>query len=174
MANPEIVTGARGPRGTRPPKSAEPESVQAAGGIPENEVWYQARYARLRVQLTAPQDTKLPDGRIIVSEPTVAQFDQSMLKLNLDKEKDKKIHNLLQEHVNLNNTFWNFQDVLDQAKRDEREAAIKPLRDPDQRRLIIEALQAEGVDFEMPKAPPSSKPTKSKEGDKDEDGSDEV
>jgi hypothetical protein len=116
-------------------------------------VWYQARYTQYRKQLTAPKDVHLPDGRVKTDAPIVAQFKDAMLRLKLSKEKDRRIHELLQEDDNLGVMFWNFQDVIDRGKRQERERAISVLQDPEQKRLIVEALRAEGQDFALPAVP---------------------
>lgn len=160
VKNPEIVAGARGPRSTRTPKES---ADQVQGQVPEGQVWYQSKYARYRIQLTAPKDVHLPDGRVKTDAPIVAQFEGAMLKLNLKKEKDRNANELLQEHENLGTMFWNFQDVLDKKRADERERAITVLQDPEQKRLIVEALRAEGVDFALPA--PNAKSQKPKAGE---------
>jgi hypothetical protein len=162
MGNPETITGARGPAEERSSLVQQKLAERRTGAveIPENEVWYQARFTRYRVQLTAPQDNRLPDGRILRTNPLVAQFDNAMLRLKKDKEKDAKKIELLEEHPSLGRDFWHFADVLEQQKTQEREQAVDVLADPDQRKLIIEALKAEGGDFELPKS--SSRKAKGK------------
>lgn len=166
MANrsPSVVTGARGPRDTRPPKAVS-DPARGAAGIPEGEVWYQGRYSRLRIQLTAPQDEHLPDGRVRTHRPIVAQFEQSFLKLKLSKERHKRTHELLQEHEKFGQLFWDFQDALEQKAEQEREQATAVLRDPAQKAIILKALQAEGIDFDLPKAGGTGRKAKSKSED---------
>jgi hypothetical protein len=154
LKQPEVVTGARGPRDETKVITVDPSNVsdraQVAGAIPEGEVWFQAQYSRLRVQLTAPQDEKLPDGRVRREAPIVAQFNNAMLRLKKSKPKEARIIELLDEHESKGRLFWNFQDVVDRQEKAEREKAIAVLANPKQRALIVEALKAEGADFSLP------------------------
>ena len=165
LREPEVIAGARGPREERKTLGDAHTAKRGTGvaTIPDGEVWYQARHSRLRVQLTSPPDVILPDGRVKRELPIVAQFDQSFLKLNpVKKEKDRKIAALLAEHPSLGTGFWNFQDVLDTQQKQDRDRTLTVLQDPDQRKLIIEALKADGVDIELP-APRTR--SKSKDGE---------
>lgn len=164
---PEMITGARGPRDQRTAQAEAQVAERRPGAlvIPDNEVWFQAKYRRYRVQLTAPQDERLPDGRIRRGAPIVAQFDDYFLRLKLDKKKDEEKLNYLLEHDSLGTDFWNFQTILDAQKESARTQAVSTLADPEQRKLIIAALQAEGVEFELPNQTKSRKAGKKGEAE---------
>lgn len=159
---PEVVTGARGPYDVRKAQAAAARASEPTQGprIPEDEVWFQGSYARLRIQLTAPIPDRLPDGRVVRLPALVGQFEGAMLRLKKSKEEDAKKIELLRAHPQYGTLFWDFQDVLDQQDEDARTQVTTTLRtqlaDPKQRKLILDALSAEGVDFVLPDAPASA------------------
>lgn len=166
---PEVITGARGPRDEREAIVAAAQAKRIPGPveIPANEVWFQAKYTRYRVQLTAPADQRLPDGRVLRENPVVAQFEGTMLKLKKDNKKDAKKIELLMAHPRFGTDFVDFSTVLANAKTAERDRATAVLQDPEQRRLIVEALKAEGVDFDLPTPPKSRGQSKKAEAEAD-------
>jgi hypothetical protein len=153
LNNPDVIAGARGPRDERDAivKARNAERPAGPVEIPDGEVWYQSRYSRYRIQLTSPEIQRLPDGRIMGDRPIVAQFVDGFLRLKPEKNKlDKKTVELLTDHPQLGNLFWNYEDTLRRVKQAQVEQATSVLRDPEKRKLIVAALQAEGVQFDLP------------------------
>jgi hypothetical protein len=152
LTNPEVIAGARGPREERDAlaRSQAAERTQVRTAIPEGEVWYQGLYSKLRIQLTAPIADRLPDGRVRQDKALVAQFDNYFLRLKLSHKKDKALYDLLEEHPSKDKLFWNFSKVIEKRDQDARDKAVAVLQDPGQRELILQALKAEGVDFQLP------------------------
>lgn len=148
---PEVLTGARGTADERAAIAAEKAAKRSPGvvEVPENEIWFQGKYTKLRVQLTAPEDVRLPDGRVKRGKPLVAQFDGGFLRIKKNKKNEELIQ-LLSEHESYGINFWNFQDVVEKQRKAETDKVVQILQDPKQRELILASLKAEGVDFVLP------------------------
>ncbi len=144
---PTVIEGARGPREARPADTRRTAGLQA---VPDDKIVFQSKYGNYRLQLTNPQDIILPDGRKIPGRPLKAQFVDGMLKL--DREKDEEIIKLVSGHPDQGVDFWDYQTVLDGVVERRREQAVEILRDPSDRKAIIEALRADGMldEFEIP------------------------
>jgi hypothetical protein len=173
LKEPEVLTGARGGPEERKQLGAAQAAKRGTGPdeIPANEVWFQARFTRYRVQLTAPQDQKLPDGRVLRENPIVGQFDKAMLRLRKDIKKDAKAIELLRKHRSYGRDFWDFADVLEQMRQKEVDDAVSVLKDPSKKALILAQLKAEGVDFVLPEKQ-ASKSGRSKKGEAEATSSD--
>lgn len=160
---PEVLTGARGPRDERLAleQAAIAKRLPGLPSIPEGQVWFKSKYYRLRVQLTAPEDVRLPDGRLKRGVGLVVQFNEGFAKLN--EKKDAERIQLLRERENFGIDFWDFQTEIDAMVKEQQENAVTVLRDPRSREAIVKQLIAEGVDFALP--------TRSKKQSKSEDDS---
>lgn len=151
LGNPEVLTGARGPQDEviEKPK-ARPGRYQQ---IPEGKVIFQAIAGRYRLQLTAPEDLRLTDGRIQRGErPLVAQFAEYMLVC--DEKKDAKMIELIRAHPDFGREFWDLKDKLVLAKEKQTKSAVDFVlgADEDQKAAILEALlQGKSADFDLPK-----------------------
>ena len=143
---PEIVEGYRGPRGEHRPK-AERDTGKV---IPTGMRLFQFRASRYRLQLTAPTDDRLPDGRIKKADKALVVVADEFFKL-LDSEKDKAAIAMLEQHPDYGVDFWDFADTLKQKREEKEREALKVLQDPVSRAKIIEALRASGDDdFSLP------------------------
>jgi hypothetical protein len=146
-----VLEGLRGPRDERNAKA----SPRAAGRdqIPQGKRVYQSLAAKYRLQLTSEDDVILPNGRKVAGRPMTAVFEDQFLVL--DTSRDKKMIDLLDtsdyNRQNGGDQFWDFQIILDGIVEARRKQAIEILSNPDDRTAIIEALRAEGVDFDLPK-----------------------
>lgn len=160
VRTPQTLEGLRGPRDERTAKA----TPQAAGRdqIPQGKRVYQSLAAKYRLQLTTEEDVKLPNGRVVAGKPKTAQFDDQFLVL--DTKKDAAMVELLDSSdynkANGGSDFWDFQIVLDGIVEARRNQAISILSNPEDRAAIIEALKAEGIDFELPKSKAAEAPPK--------------
>lgn len=148
---PEVITGARGPREVREAQGLEAKAKRNSGlgKQPEGKIRFQSRFANLRIQLTAPPDLRDPfTGRLTPGRPKAAQFrDHSY---DVDKNDTEKI-GWLTSHPNYGQSFWLWETVMKDAKRQEVEHAKRVLEDPEQRAAVLQALRESGVkDFVLP------------------------
>lgn len=142
---PQVITGARGPR-----ELVHAKRSQGPVAIPDGKRVYQAVAARYQLQLTAPGDERLPDGRILRGKkPLKVMFSEFFV--TLDEAKDAEAILMLEEHPDFGRDFWNFQAILDSQKEARINQALEVLRDPDARQAITQALAASGDDdFKLP------------------------
>lgn len=151
---PEVLTGARGPRDQRLAQVAEQNSAKPAKfatGIPAGKVVFQAVAAKYKIQLTPATEQILPDGRKILGRATRADFSEGFLIL--DEKKDAFAISQIREHRDYGRDFWDFSEVLAAAKQAQVNAAISILADPVARKAIVEALRESGAeDFVLPSA----------------------
>lgn len=167
MRQPEIIAGARGPIDVRQSMQTAGESRRGAGlaAIPSGKVVFQSKWTKYRLQLTAPEEHKLSDGRIKRDKAIAVQFIENFAIL--DEKTDTKTIEMMREHAQFGNDFWDFSTVLEGIKVQKVKDAVATLADPAFKAAIIEALQAEGVDFELSgtkteKAGAASKPVEAK------------
>ena len=157
VKNPQVLEGVRGPREERTAKAAAP---QVAGNdlIPATKRVYQSSMLKYQLQLTSPEDERLPNGRLVKGKPLRAVFVDGFLIL--DRKKDKETIEFLDSsdynEAQGGNQFWDYQTVLDKVVEKRRSLAVETLSNPVDRAEIIAALQAEGIDFALPK-PAASK-----------------
>lgn len=148
---PEVITGARGPRDVRDAQAAEKKAKRDSGisKQPDGKIRFQARYANLRIQLTAPPDLRDPfTGRLTPGRPKAAQFKDHIFDVKADDEEQIA---WLKEHPKFGVDFWLWSDVMAEAKRRDVEDAKRILTDPDNRAAVLEALKESGVsDFNLP------------------------
>jgi hypothetical protein len=153
MRTPEVITGARAPRSDRDAEIAARRSTGANPVTPEGFITFRAIAASYRVQLTAPEDLRLGDGRILRGEkPLVAVFKNYFLHLNPEKEEDMKKIDLLMNHSHFGIDFFDFAEEQKARKKEKAKEVVEMLADPEGKAAIMEALRASGeVDFELPK-----------------------
>lgn len=149
MRQPEIIAGARGPIDVRQSMQTAAEARRGPGlaAIPSGKVVFQSKWTKYRLQLTAPEEHKTSDGRIKRDKAIVIQFNENMAIL--DEKKDARAIELALEHSQYGNDFWDFKTVLEGIKVKKVQEAVATLADPEYKAAIIEALRAEGVDFEL-------------------------
>jgi len=150
---PDVIDGARTPRAERNAEAATTKR-QAGRTIPDGKVVFQARGARYRLQLTAPDDQKLPDGRILKGKQAkVAIFDEYFL--TLDEKKDAEKIQMIRDHQDFGLDFWDFSSTLARIQERRVEEAVKTFQDadPDSKKAILAALAAStDDDFKVPGA----------------------
>ena len=157
VRNPQVIEGARGPRDQRDAQYGQVSSAPRPAGhnlIPEGKRVYQSTAAKYMLQLTAPEDLRLADGRLIRGAPPLrAIFSEYFLALDTkkDTERIKMLDESPYNRKNGGEDFWDYQSILDAAVDARRATAIQTLSNPADREAIIAALKAEGVDFELPK-----------------------
>jgi hypothetical protein len=137
---PEVITGARGPREARELQVAEKRSKRTLGlgRAPAGKVRYQAAFANLRLQITAPPDLRDPfTGRITVSRPKAAQFRDHFYDVEAT---NKEVIDILQAHPNFGKTFWLLSDVIEIAKKQQVESVKQQLQDPEFAEAVKAAL----------------------------------
>jgi hypothetical protein len=180
-AEPEVLTGPRGPASERAAQALEasqrrpgPGANFFVDGIPDGKKVYQFVAERYRLQLTAPYDEKLPDGRVKVADKAKKVTAENYL-VTLDTVVDKDIIDLIEgipepgvepfrwntpPHRSLGKDFWDFSNVVETSKRKAIDTAIdtitlntEALKDPVGRKRVIEALMATGgvEGFGLPK-----------------------
>lgn len=169
MGSPEVLTGARAPRSERMQEAERQRAERAQRGsgiadIPAGKVVFQAVALRYRLQLTAPEERKLSDGRVIRDRALVAKFDDGLIVL--DEKKDAHTIELIRNHQDYGTDFWDFQEKIAQARARKTEEAVKSLADvaatPEGRQRLREALAASGDDdFAAPKAGKGNAPVAS-------------
>jgi len=157
MGNPEVLTGAREPRAAR--GFADPSKPNPGlTAIPEGKLVIKFTHNKYRLQLTAPDHERLPDGRILKGARALVVQAVDRVAV-LDLEKDERVIELLKEHSSFGTNgpgsgdFWDFADEIQQSKEKRIADAlttIKAFDDPESRKRIIEALQASGDDFQLP------------------------
>lgn len=152
MFTPEIVTGARGPR-----ELVAPKEIRGPVGIPEGKRVFRAKATRYRLQLSAPEDLRLGDGRIVKGpKPLVAQFGEGFLILDLKKDADRI--GLITQHVDYKGNgglddVWDFADEIAEARENRLSTAVQTALQatPEERAAILEALAAgDAEDFKLP------------------------
>lgn len=150
---PGIIQGARGPKDVRDTSVSDKLARKAAQlqRAPEGKVRYQAAYANLRIQVTAPSDQRDPfTGRILPGRPKAAQFRNHFYDVS---EKETDTIQWLDEHPAYGKKFWRLEDVIAEAKRQQVESVRKFLIDPENREAVLEALKTSGIaDFQLPPA----------------------
>lgn len=152
---PEVVTGARGPRDERERERMNTEANSGMTAVPKGKVVFQAIGARYRIQLTAPEERKLSDGRVVRDKPLVAQFAEHFLLL--DEKKDAQSIELIKAHESYGVDFWDFADILEKKKQKQVEDTRKILADPEVKARILAELKASGdTDFALPSKVPGS------------------
>lgn len=148
---PDVIDGARTPRADRNAEAASTKR-QAGKTIPDGKVVFQARGARYRIQLTAPDDQRLPDGRILRGKQAkVAVFDEHFL--TLDEKKDAEKIQMIRDHQDYGLDFWDFRDTLARVQERRVEEAVKTFKDadPESKKAILAALAAStDDDFKIP------------------------
>ena len=153
---PEMVEGYRTPRADA---VAAAEAKPRPGRIiPEGKTMFQFKGLRYRVQLTAPENSRLPDGTILRGAKPLVVVAEEGFKL-LDNVKDALAIKKLKEHQHYKIDFWDFQDKLDQQQAEREASALATLQDsaalqnPEVRAKVIALLkQSSGEDFELPGA----------------------
>ncbi len=158
VREPQVIEGARGPRDARDEQYGNAPRPTGLDQVPAGKRVYQSLAASYVLQLTSPEDERLPDGRIKKgAKPIRAQFKGGFLIV--DEKKDAVMIGMLDEsdynQANGGSDFWDFQKVLDGIVKARRDQAVSVLGNPADRAAIIEALKAEGIDFELPKARPA-------------------
>lgn len=182
-AEPEVITGARGPASERSAQYQEATQRRPGpgekylGGIPAGKKVYQFSKevaSRYRLQLTAPYDEKLPDGRIRVADRAKVVTAENYF-LVLDTVVDKAIIDLIEgipepgvepfrwqtpPHKYFGTHFWDYAAVAEDLRRKAISQAAdtlvhntEALKDPETRKRVIEALVATGEveGFGLPK-----------------------
>jgi|SRR5687767_10024050 hypothetical protein len=158
MPTPEVVDGYRGVRAERE-ASAVRGSGPAPAAIPAGKVTFQFKTVRYRLQLTAPVEARLTDGRIISGGRALfVQADQGFK--TLDEVKDAETIRMVREHPYFGVDFWDFATVLEKGEKARREQALDVLKDPKQRALVIERLrelqESGDADFTLPAGHPQA------------------
>jgi len=146
---PEVISGARGPRDTRDTQAAEKKAKKALGlkKAPEGKIRFQAAFANLRIQLTAPPDLRDPfTGRIQAGRPKAAQFRDHFYDLDAT---NTELLDIIKTHPNFGKTFWLLSDVVEIAKRQQVESVKQQLQDPEFAQAVKEALE-QGASAEFP------------------------
>ncbi len=150
---PDIITGARAPREDRLREIATRRSAGANPVAPEGFMTFRAIAASYRIQLTAPEDQKLPDGRILRSRPIAVVFNNYFLHLNPEKAEDVQKIEMIMAHPHYGTDFFDFAQEQEKRKKEKAKEFVQVLQDPAGRAAIIEALKASGeTDFVLPKS----------------------
>lgn len=151
VKKPQVLEGVRGPRDERQAAAVAPPAT-GLDSVPETKRVYQSAMAKYQLQLTSPEDERLPNGRVIKGKPLKAAFVDGFLIL--DRKKDAEMIGFLDSsdynEANGGVEFWDFQTVIDKAAEKRRSIAVETLSNPDDRAAIIAQLKAEGVEFDLP------------------------
>lgn len=173
VRTPEIVDGARGPRGER---EAEAKSKRKPGGgfavIPDNKRVVQFTHAKYRLQLTAPIEQRDLEGRVSRKKAVVVVAEEGLAIL--DKVKDANAIDMIfgneekgiEPHSHYGVDFWDFADVIKSAKDKKIDQARELLADPEARAQILAALaESEEEGFSLPHELPSQRSESNKPAD---------
>lgn len=194
MREPEVITGPRAGYAERAQQAAESAQRRPGpgtkflvnGAVPAGKKVYKFVASRYRLQLTAPYDEKLPDGRVRAADKAkVVQAEDYFAILDTVKDKDRidLIEGIPEEgvepfrwmtppHRSLNVDFWDYAIELEAKKKQSIEAAADTLLNntdallnPEVRKRVIEALRATGnvEGFGLPEKKANTKPVKSEE-----------
>lgn len=161
MATPEIQDGYRGPRGSQAPTQP---GTGAGPHIPAGKVVFKSRNARLKVQLTAPNAERMPDGRIVDAvRPLRADFEDGICILDPKMTVDAKKIEMLRAHRSYKGNggvgFWDYAEELAETKQKRIDDAVKELMsaEPEVRERLRRELEAsKDADFELPKKQPEA------------------
>jgi hypothetical protein len=186
---PEVLDGMRTPRAARQADGIKTglygrfraamadklEAAKAARKAKVRETIFNSRYARLRVQLTAPRDViDNETGRKTVGRPLFAQFTDSTFKVPRhlsDKDADETVRLLrLHPKFGLGGDFWEAADALDEGKlRKMAQVAQTIESDPDIKEGVLDYITA--MEFESDVAEQASvrRAAGAEEGDVDAD-----
>lgn len=137
---PEVITGARGPRDVRDAQANEKKAKRGLGlkRAPEGKIRFQAAFANLRIQLTAPPDLRDPfTGRITAGRPKAAQFRNHFYDVDAS---NTEVIDLLKSSPNFGKTFWLLADVIELAEKQQVEDVKQKLQDPEFAKAVREAL----------------------------------
>lgn len=173
---PEVLTGARQPRSERQAEidTRNAKLVPGRRTIPEGKRIFRFVAAKYRLQLTAPRDQHLPDGRI-QSGGKAKRVDAVDNFAVLDVVKDKDIIEMMvgvpedgveperwqkPPHTSYKKDFWDLADEIAAAETAQKSQAInvvlEHMKDPEVRAALEQALYAsENEDFD-----PGDKKTK--------------
>lgn len=144
---PEVITGARGPRNEVRERSARRSPGLA--GIPEGKTVFRFSHARYRLQLTAPEEVKRSDGTVYRAKALVVMADN--FKTTLDNLKDAETIERIRKHEAFGVDIFDMADDFRAVKERQTQAAIDLLADPEAKAAIIAALKASGEeDFALP------------------------
>lgn len=154
MANPAVITGARGPENRNPTEVAQ--GGAGLNAVPEGKRMFRFVKSAYQLQLTAGVVRKLPDGRETYEKPIKLKADEFFV--TLDKVKDKDKIEMVEQHPDYGLDFFDFGEQLAKDAEARRNKALADLtssdnlRNPETRRILLEALKATGEeDFQLPK-----------------------
>jgi len=132
--------------------------------IPAGKTVFQFVANRYRLQLTAPEDSRLPDGRILRGAKPLVIIAEEGFKV-LDNVKDKVAIQMLRDHRDYRKDFWDYQETLNLAQAARESEALKTLensealQNPEVRAKVVALLKQSGdEDFQLPSA--AKKPQK--------------
>lgn len=146
---PEVIVGARGPRDVREAQAADAKAKRPLGlkRAPAGKIRFQAAFANLRIQLTAPPDLRDPfTGRVTAGRPKAAQFRDHFYDV---EETNTEVLDILKSSPNFGKTFWLLSDVVEVAKKQQVESVKQQLQDPEFAAAVREALTV-GATAEFP------------------------
>jgi hypothetical protein len=159
MPEPEVIDGYRAGRSER---TAEVNSRNAklvpgaAPVVPAGKRAFQACAAKYRIQITAPQDLRLSDGRLLRGDKAqVVQFNDHMAFL--DVEKDALKIESIEKHAYYGKDFWDFAVIVAKAKEKQAQSALASLSDPavlgslsqaDRERIVETLLATQDEEFD--------------------------
>lgn len=164
---PETIEGAREPRGVRAETLRNRSAAQRSTGpgIKPGTRAFVFVAAKYLLQLTSPQDERLPDGRMrhadrakkVVSVPAALGDKWKGLAV-LDTVKQKDVIDMLLEHPSYGVDFVDYADILETSRQARvQDAALtlvsdkEAMADPTVRAALKVALaEAEGEDFDSP------------------------
>lgn len=168
---PEIIDGARGPRSETTGKPKRNPGETNVDTIPPGKRMFGFKAFSYRVQITAPQDERLPDGRTTrAKRALVAQAQDGILVL--DVRKDKALILTLEGGVDVDGVlglkgetidphkdygvdFWDIADKIAEGKSKKEEDVLQYVlknASPEAKERILEALTAtREEEFALPK-----------------------
>jgi hypothetical protein len=162
MPQPEIIDGYRAGRSERTAEvSARAAKLGpgAASAIPEGKRAFQFVAAKYRVQVTAPQDLRLSDGRLLRGDKAQAVQAENYMAI-LDVKKDALKIEALEKHAYYGKDFWDYAEVVAKAKEKQAQSAMVSLTDPavlstlsqkDREKIVETLLATQDDDFEIAK-----------------------
>lgn len=149
MREPEVVTGARETRfeAVQAAEAAAASRANSAKLIPDGKVIFQFIAQNYQLQLTSGIEERLPDGRLIVKAlPKKVKAEGGFVVLDI--KKDAEIIQMIREHSSYGTQFWDYADVLAEAKAKREAQAFEILAsmEPEVKAKLIAALQASKQD----------------------------
>jgi hypothetical protein len=158
MSSPEVIDGYRAGRSERVAEVNARNAKLGTGAaptIPSGKRAFQAKAAKYRLQVTAPQDLRLSDGRLLRGDKAQAvQWDGYMVFLDI--EKDALKIEAIEKSPYYGKDFWDFEVIVARAKEKQAQSALTSLTDPsvlstlsqaDREKIVETLLATQDEDF---------------------------